>query len=111
EVPATTLQHATPRCYPRSVQFVASGASAAAEHQVQITHLTTGWTSWVAGVGMPMAVRKFEIAFLGMPAMDELTRYANRPIAFLGRYMRRRAVAHAAIVIAVLIAVGCSVGT
>ncbi|HEV8014702.1 MAG TPA: ABC transporter ATP-binding protein [Stellaceae bacterium] len=43
--------------------------------------------------------------------MDELTRYANRPVAFLGRYLRRRAVAHAAIVIAVLVAVGCSVGT
>lgn len=41
--------------------------------------------------------------------MDELTRYASRPFAFLGRYLRRRAVAHVAIVAAVLFAVGCSV--
>jgi ATP-binding cassette subfamily B protein len=41
--------------------------------------------------------------------MDELTRYADRPFAFLGRYLRRRAAAHVAIVAAVLFAVGCSV--
>ena len=40
---------------------------------------------------------------------EELTRYADRPLAFLGRYIGRRAAAHAAILAAVLIAVGCSV--
>jgi ATP-binding cassette subfamily B protein len=43
--------------------------------------------------------------------MDELTRYADRPFAFLGRYLRRRAVAHITILAAVLFAVGCSVGS
>ena len=42
---------------------------------------------------------------------EELTRYASRPLAFLGRYIRRRGAAHAAILAAVLIAVGCSVGS
>jgi ATP-binding cassette subfamily B protein len=42
---------------------------------------------------------------------EELTRYADRPLAFLGRYIRRRGLAHAAILAAVLIAVGCSVGS
>jgi len=41
---------------------------------------------------------------------EELTRYADRPLAFLGRYIRRRGVAHAAILAAVLFAVGCSIG-
>jgi len=45
------------------------------------------------------------------PAHEELTPYANRPLAFLGRYIRRRGLAHAAILAAVLIAVGCSVGS
>jgi ATP-binding cassette, subfamily B, bacterial len=43
--------------------------------------------------------------------MDELTRYTDRPFAFLGRYLRKRAIAHAAIVSVVLFAVGCSVAT
>jgi ATP-binding cassette subfamily B protein len=42
--------------------------------------------------------------------MDELTRYADRPFAFLGRYLRRRAFSHAAIWTAILVAVGSSVG-
>ncbi len=37
-------------------------------------------------------------------------RYADRPLAFLARYVRRRPFAHAAIVTAVVAAVGCSVG-
>src|SRR5579862_24138 len=43
--------------------------------------------------------------------MEPLTRYANRPFAFLWRYVRRRPLAHAAIFTAVLGAVGCSVST
>jgi ATP-binding cassette subfamily B protein len=43
--------------------------------------------------------------------MHELCTYANRPLAFIARYIRRRPVAHAAITIAVLGAVGCSVST
>jgi ATP-binding cassette, subfamily B, bacterial len=37
-------------------------------------------------------------------------RYSDRPLAFLARYVRRRPLAHAAIVTAVVAAVGCSVG-
>jgi ATP-binding cassette subfamily B protein len=43
--------------------------------------------------------------------MDRLSSFANRPIAFLLRYVRRRTLAHAAILAAVLGAVGCSVST
>lgn len=43
--------------------------------------------------------------------MDELCKYANRPVAFIGRYLRRRRIAHLAILIAVIGAVSCSVGT
>ena len=43
--------------------------------------------------------------------MDRLSDYAKRPIAFLLRYVRRRAFAHAAILIAVVGAVGCSVSS
>ena len=43
--------------------------------------------------------------------MDGLSSYAERPIAFLLRYVRRRTLAHAAILAAVLGAVGCSVST
>jgi len=42
--------------------------------------------------------------------MQDACRYADRPFAFLARYVKVRPVAHAAIVIAVVIAVGCSVG-
>ncbi len=41
----------------------------------------------------------------------DLCRYADRPLAFIARYVRRRAVSHAAIAAAVLAAVGCSVST
>jgi ATP-binding cassette subfamily B protein len=43
--------------------------------------------------------------------MDRLTTYATRPVAFLLRYVRRSMLAHAAILAAVLGAVGCSVST
>jgi len=43
--------------------------------------------------------------------MADLCDYAGRPLAFIVRYARRRPVAHAAILIAVLTAVACSVGT
>ena len=42
--------------------------------------------------------------------MEDACRYADRPLAFLARYVMRRPKAHAAIMIAVLAAVGCSVG-
>jgi ATP-binding cassette subfamily B protein len=46
-----------------------------------------------------------------MVGMDRLSSYAERPIAFLLRYVRRRLLAHAAILAAVIVAVGCSVST
>ena len=42
---------------------------------------------------------------------DDLSAYARHPIAFIFRYLRRRAVSHGAILAAVVIAVGCSVAT
>ena len=44
------------------------------------------------------------------PIMNEAYRYAQRPFALLGHYIGTRPIAHAAILIAVLGAVGCSVG-
>jgi ATP-binding cassette subfamily B protein len=41
--------------------------------------------------------------------MEDACRYADRPLAFLARYVTRRPKAHAAILVAVLGAVGCSV--
>jgi ATP-binding cassette, subfamily B, bacterial len=43
--------------------------------------------------------------------MEELSRYATRPLAFIVRYLRQHPISHAAIAIAVLAAVGCSVTT
>jgi ATP-binding cassette subfamily B protein len=43
--------------------------------------------------------------------MDELSSLARRPYAFMLRYVRRRALSHAAIVTAVLGAVACSITT
>ena len=43
--------------------------------------------------------------------MDRLSDYAKRPVAFLLRYVRRRLIAHAAILTAVISAVGCSVSS
>jgi ATP-binding cassette subfamily B protein len=44
-------------------------------------------------------------------AINDVSWYANRPIAFTLRFVYRRWAAHAAILTAVLAAVGCSVGT
>jgi ATP-binding cassette subfamily B protein len=43
--------------------------------------------------------------------MHDLCRYAQRPLAFLARYVRGRAISHAIILTAVLAAVVCSVST
>ena len=43
--------------------------------------------------------------------MDDLCRYANRPLAFIARYLGRRAASHVAILVFVLLAVGCAVTT
>ena len=43
--------------------------------------------------------------------MDELCRFATSPLAFIARYLRQHPISHAAIAIAVLAAVGCSVTT
>ena len=43
--------------------------------------------------------------------MADLCEYAGRPLAFILRYVRRRPIAHTAILTAVLTAVACSVGT
>jgi len=43
--------------------------------------------------------------------MDVLSGYANRPLPFVLRYLRRRPAAHVAILTAVVAAVACSVGT
>lgn len=43
--------------------------------------------------------------------MDDICRYAKRPFAFLARYVRMRAAAHAFIFLTVAAAVGCSVTT
>jgi ATP-binding cassette subfamily B protein len=42
---------------------------------------------------------------------DDLSEYVNRPLAFLGRYVRARLLSHLAILIAVVQAVACSVST
>src|SRR5438876_10536157 len=46
-----------------------------------------------------------------MHLMNDLCQYADRPFAFLARYLRRRSVADGSITAAVLAAVGCSVST
>ncbi|KAH2810130.1 hypothetical protein KXV85_005582, partial [Aspergillus fumigatus] len=43
--------------------------------------------------------------------MDQLSGYARRPFAFVLRYLRRRWVSHLVILVAVVAAVACSVGT
>src|ERR1700724_203255 len=42
--------------------------------------------------------------------MDSLCRFTHTPVAFVAHYVRKRALAHAVILLAVLAAVGCSVG-
>jgi ATP-binding cassette, subfamily B, bacterial len=65
---------------------------------LKLSHDAAAVTDLGAGIGMDTS-------------MDDLCRFAPRPIAFIGRYLRRRAVSHVAIVTAVLAAVGCSVAT
>jgi ATP-binding cassette subfamily B protein len=43
--------------------------------------------------------------------MDQLSRYAHRPFAFVMRYLRKRIASHLIILTAVMAAVACSVGT
>jgi ATP-binding cassette, subfamily B, bacterial len=43
--------------------------------------------------------------------MADICDYADRPLAFIVRYVRQRPISHAIILAAVLAAVGCSVGT
>ncbi len=43
--------------------------------------------------------------------MDNLSGYAHRPFSFVLRYLRERRTAHTVILLAVIAAVGCSVGT
>ena len=43
--------------------------------------------------------------------MDNLCRFADRPIAFFVHYVRMRPISHALITVAVLAAVSCSVST
>ena len=43
--------------------------------------------------------------------MDSLSGYANRPLAFVLRYLRQRSGSHVVIVVSVIVAVACSVGT
>src|SRR5215469_14941038 len=50
-------------------------------------------------------------SFPSVMAINDLSWYANRPIAFTLRFVYRHGAAHAAILTAVLAAVGCSVGT
>ncbi len=45
-----------------------------------------------------------------VPLLEDPSSYAERPFAFVGSFIRRHALAHAVILIAVLGAVGCSVG-
>src|SRR5262249_20695534 len=42
--------------------------------------------------------------------MEDVCRYADHPLAFLGRYITVRRAAHGAIMVAVMAAVACSVG-
>ncbi|MGE0750324.1 MAG: ABC transporter ATP-binding protein [Variibacter sp.] len=46
-----------------------------------------------------------------LAATDRLCGYAQRPLAFAARYVRRRWISHSIIIAAVLAAVACSVGT
>jgi ATP-binding cassette subfamily B protein len=43
--------------------------------------------------------------------MDSLSGYANRPLAFVLRYLRRRPASHVVIIASVMVAVACSVST
>jgi ATP-binding cassette subfamily B protein len=43
------------------------------------------------------------------PEMDDVCRFATRPLAFIARYLRQQPILQLAFVTAVLAAVGCSV--
>ena len=43
--------------------------------------------------------------------MDQLSGYAHRPFPFVLRYLRQRLAAHVVILVSVIAAVACSVGT
>jgi ATP-binding cassette subfamily B protein len=68
---------------------------------------------WVLPAGIPRATPATPLVNrqpTSTPA-DDLCRYADKPIAFLLRYLRRRPIAHTVILVAVLGAVACSVST
>jgi ATP-binding cassette subfamily B protein len=50
-------------------------------------------------------------AIIRLAAMDDLSRLAGRPLAFIFRYVARRPIAHSAILLAVFAAAGCAVST
>jgi ATP-binding cassette, subfamily B, bacterial len=61
---------------------------------------------------LPFSLRRvMSLRILRITAINDVSRYADRPIAFALRFVYRRWAAHAAILAAVLAAVGCSVGT
>ena len=43
--------------------------------------------------------------------MEDLSKFAHRPLSFMARYVRRRPVEHTIILTTVVAAVGCSIGT
>jgi ATP-binding cassette, subfamily B, bacterial len=60
-----------------------------------------------AGIGSHQIMQSWELH----TSMDEISIYSNQPLAFILRYLRRRGLAHATILSAVLAAVACSVAT
>ena len=64
------------------------------------------WRRRVAKTQHERRVRKYRDA-----VADDLSRYGHRPFAFIARYLRRRSMAHGAIVALVAAAVACSVTT
>jgi ATP-binding cassette subfamily B protein len=60
---------------------------------------------------MNTSLLPYSTATNDLTATGDVSRYANRPVAFALRFVYRRWAAHAAILAAVLTAVGCSVGT
>src|SRR5258708_27129250 len=65
--------------------------------------------------GHKAAVRRRGKQLIGdnhrLTTMDDLSRLAERPLAFIFRYVARRPLAHGAILLAVIAAAGCSVST
>ncbi len=83
------------------------GKVAACEgHSAKADHTSSTSAFWVS---LRRAMKASN--FPGDTAVGDVSRYANRPIAFTLRFVYQRWVAHAAILAAVLAAVGCSVGT